>query len=116
MNMDYITCDRTLQVGDLVFSTYHKGDYVFRITSITRRFLDITDLRYSIYKNAKVGEEYNPITTVEAVANFEFKTNKVKKFRKITAQLDASYLIKATPDYFVNQITKLNDVLNTLWP
>lgn len=114
--MDFISSDRSLKVGDLVFSNYHKGDLLFKITKIERRFLVKDDLRYDCYKDGHVGDEYDPIVTIQAVANLGLRVNRTKKFRKITHVLDASYLEKANPDILNAQIRLLQDFLLEFWP
>jgi len=114
--MDFINSDRTLKVGDLVFSNYHKGDLLFKVTKIERRFLVKDDLRYGAYKDGKVGDEYDPLTTIESVANLGFRVDRSKKFRKTTKVLDASYLVKANPDLVNEQIKVLQTILLDFWP
>lgn len=114
--MDFITSDRTLKVGDLVFSRYHKGEFLFKITSIDRRFLTKDDLKYSSYKNGKVGDEYNPTMKIEAVANLSITTPPDKKLRKNVKSLDAAWIIKVDPKNIEAHIKKLNDLLSEMWP
>lgn len=114
--MDFINSDRSLKVGDLVFSNYHKGDLLFKVTKIERRFLTKDDLRYGVYKNGSVGDEYDPLTTIESVANLGFRVDRSKKFRKTTKILDASYLVKAGPDLIDAQIKFLQAALLDFWP
>jgi len=49
---------KDLQVGDLIFA-YHKG--VHQVIKIQRRYLNPNDLRYDVYKNNKIGDEYNAL-------------------------------------------------------
>jgi hypothetical protein len=114
--MDFINSDRTLKVGDLVFSNYHKGDLLFKITKIERRFLNKDDLYYDVYKNGKVGDEYNPAVTIESVANLGLRADRKKKFRKTTMNLDALYVVKADPSLIDEQIKTLQSILLDFWP
>lgn len=108
--MSFINSDTTLKVGDLVFSSYHKGENLFKIVSITRRFLTDYDLRYNVYKNAKVGDEYNPLIKIQAIANLSIVNNE-KKVIKITKELDAVYLHKVTRETILNHINKLGKLI-----
>ena len=114
--MDFINGDRTLKVGDLVFSGYHKGELIFKITHLERRFLDKDDLRYGVYKDGKVGDEYDSLATIESVANLSIFTDTTKKLRKTAKTLDASYLRRVEPEVVKEHIKRLNDLLVELWP
>src|SRR6478609_2717142 len=109
--MSFINSDPTLAVGDLVFNNYSKNEFLWKITNIERRYLDVDDLRYGVYKNGKVGDEYNPLVTIEVVANFSIKADLTKKLRKQEKILDAAYLSKADPNFIQNHINKLNQIL-----
>jgi len=111
---DFITSDRTLQVGDIVLSTYNKSTLLYRITDIERRFLCAYDLKYDVYKNANVGDEFNPIVTIESVASLNV-TPSSKKLRKVKQELDAEYLIKVTPQYIEAYIKRLQTLVGKLW-
>lgn len=113
---DFIDSDRTLKVGDLVLSNYTKNDLLFKITKIERRFLEKDDLSYGVYKNGKVGDEYNPLATIESVANLGFRVDRSKKLRKATKILDAAYLVKVNPDLINEQIQVLQSILLDFWP
>jgi len=113
---DYITSDRTLQVGDIVISTYNKSTLLYRITNIERRFLEAFDMQYSdTYEDATIGDEYNPIVTIESVANLDAKPSN-KKLRKIKQELDADYLVKITPQYMETYIKRMKALVKELWP
>jgi hypothetical protein len=112
---NFITSDRSLQAGDIVLSTYNKSTLIFRITDIERRFLEADDLKYHTYKNANIGDEYNPIVTIESVGSLDAIPSK-KKVRKVTKFLDASYLIKVTPQYIEAYIKRLDALMVELWP
>lgn len=114
--MDFITSDRTLQIGDLVFSTYHKGELLFKISKIERRFLTADLLKYSPYSKGQVGDEYNPLVTIESVANLSVRYDASKKFRKHVKTLDATYLIKVDPEYIKAYIKRLHELLAEFWP
>lgn len=110
----YIDSDQSLQVGDLVFSTYHKGDYIFKIMKITRRFYNAHDIKI-YYPNRQVGDEYNPTMYVESIDNFSLiKSLSKKKARKTAMELDASYLIRVEPKHILEHINKLNILLNDI--
>jgi|SRR6185369_9082412 len=113
---DFINSDRSLKVGDLVFSNYHKGDLLFKVTKIERRFLVKDDLRYGVYKDGKVGDEYSPLATIESVANLGFRVDRTKKFRKTTKTLDASWVVKASPELLDKQIKVLQEAISEFWP
>lgn len=74
----------TFKVGDVV-TTYHKG--YWRITKIERRFLTKDDLRYTCYKNKKVGDEYSSLIHYESICDLEGKRRKKK-----TNSCDALYV------------------------
>lgn len=114
--MDFITSDRTLQVGDLVFSSYHKKDLLFKITKIERRFLTLDLLRYNVYSKGQVGDEYNPIVVIKSIANLSIKYDSKKKFRPTTASIDASYLKIVTPEHIQAYIKRLHEILTEFWP
>src|ERR1700677_3683500 len=112
---DFITHDRSLRVGDIVISTYHKSNVFFRITHIERRFLDASSLRYDTYKEANIGDEYNSAATIESVASYNIIPS-AKKPRKISKYLDASWLIKVSPQDIDAYINRLQYLVNELWP
>lgn len=114
--MSFIKSDPTLAVGDLVLSTYHKGELIFKVTKLTQRFLTSMDVRYTIYKGGNVGDEYTPLATIESVANLSIFTNTEKKFRKTTKNLDASYLIKLSPEKLENHMRRISNIMHDLWP
>lgn len=113
--MDFITCDRSLQVGDYVFNNYSKNTILWKITGITRRFLSQSDLRSHVYSGGQVGDEWNPYVTIEAVADFGIKPPG-KKLRKQVKGLDAAWVSKADPKVFKEHIARLNKIVNDLWP
>lgn len=78
----FIDSDQSLKIGDLVFSSYHKGEYVFRITKIQRRFYKLEDIKY-YHPDRDVGDEYNPLMYIEAIENYSLTKYKEKKFRKL---------------------------------
>ena len=112
---NFITSDRTLQVGDIVLSSYKKSSYLCKIIHIERRFLDAYDLKYDVYKNANVGDEFNPIVTIESVASLDV-TPSSKKLRKVKQELDAEYLINVTPQYIEAYVKRLQALVVELWP
>ena len=112
---DFITSDRTLKVGDLVFSNYHKGQLLFKITEIQRRFIDSSMLQYNCYQGGSVGDEHNPEVTIESVADLGITVPK-KKFRKTVKCLDASWVVKVEPEHISAHIKRLNEILSTHWP
>lgn len=107
--------DPTLAVGDLVFNNYSKNEFLWRITNIERRFLDVNDLKYGVYKNGKVGDEYSPLVTIETVANFSIKADLTKKLRKQEKTLDAAYLSKADLNFIQDHLQKLSKIISDLW-
>jgi hypothetical protein len=112
--MDFIDSDRSLQVGDYVFHNYSKNSFLWKITKITRRFLTQDDLRYGVYKNANIGNEYNPYVEIESIADLGFNLVN-KKYRKQIRYFDAVYLIKVDPKVIQNHINTLNKVLKDFW-
>lgn len=114
--MDFITSDRTLKVGDLVFSRYHSGEFLYKVLSFERRFLTKDDLRYSTYKNGKEGDEYNSLVKIEAVANLSITADPNKKLRKNIKSLDTAWVTKVDPKHIEAHIKKLNDLLSEMWP
>lgn len=114
--MDFISSDRTLKVGDYVFNNYSKNELLWRVTKIERRFLTKDDLRYGVYKNGSVGDEYNPYVEIEAVADFSIKADSKKKMRKQTKGLDAAYLTKVEPQVIQDHLSKLKKMVADLWP
>lgn len=113
---DFITSDRSLKVGDLVFSNYHKGQLLFKITKIEKRFLDASMLHYGCYQGGSVGDEYNPYVTIESVANLGITPDPKKKFRKTVKGLDAAWITRAEPEHISAHIKRLNEILSTHWP
>jgi hypothetical protein len=111
--MDFVKSDRTLKVGDLVFSRYHKGQRVWQVTDIQKRYLDQSMLIYDVYSAGNVGDEYNPLVTICSLVDLNVVPSS-KKHKKITAVLDAAHVVKITPDHLIAQIKKLKDVLNEL--
>jgi hypothetical protein len=109
--MDFIDSDRTLKFGEYVFHNYSKNNFLWKITKITRRFLTKEDLHYGVYKGGNVGDEYNPLVEIEAVADFNMHPIK-KKFRKQTKVLDAAYLIKADAEVLQNHIDEVKKILS----
>lgn len=66
-----------VKVGDLI-TAYHAG--YWKVTSIERRFLTESDIRYKIYENSKVGDEYRSLIHYELEYDSKFKpTGKKKK-------------------------------------
>lgn len=114
--MDFINSDRTLKVGDLVFSNYHKGEILFRIINITRRYLTQYHMLYDVYKDAQIGDEYTPLMTIEVVADLSLFANLNKKLRKNANVLDASYLRRVDPVQIQEHIKRLNQLLDQFWP
>ena len=106
--------DKTLKVGDYVFSTYHKAPLLFQIVSIEKRYLTVDDIRYGGYGNKKVGEEYSPLIKILAIQDLSLNLNSKKKFRKVTAVLDCSYLIRANHNIILEQIDKLQQALKMI--
>lgn len=114
---DFITSDRSLKVGDVVFSIYHKGERLFKITKIERRFLTQDDLRYNVYKDRSVGDEYNPTLDIESIADLSILTDPNKKFRKLVKKrLDAAWVRRADPSMIQDHIYRLTNLLTTIWP
>lgn len=114
--MDFITSDKSLKVGDLVFNGYSKNNFLYKITKIERRFLTQDDLRYNAYKGGQVGDEYNPYVTIEAVADLDLKTKPDTKLRKNVKGLDASYLTKVSPEFLQDYKDRLLKVIDQFWP
>lgn len=113
---DFITSDRSLKEGDLVFSEYHKGQLLFKITKIERRYLTQQDIKHSVYSCGQVGDEYNPYVTIESVADLGVPRNPKKKFRKTVKTLDAAWLKRAEPEHIQAHIKMLYEILSTHWP
>jgi hypothetical protein len=118
---DLLTWDTTLQVGDLVFSTYHKGETLFKIIKIEKRFITQYDMMYATYQSSpyyghSVGDEYNPYVTIEAVASLSIVSNLDKKKRKYVAGLDGFYLKRATPDHIEGHLKRLQKLIDEFWP
>lgn len=103
-------------VGDLVFSTYHKKEYLFKVTKIERRYIDQNDLRYNCYANCQVGDEKSPLVSIIAVSNLSIVADPNKKFRKTGATIDAAYIKKVEPTHIQAHIRKLNDLITEMWP
>jgi hypothetical protein len=113
--MSYIDSDPTLAVGDFVFHTYSKNELLWKITKIERRFLTKDDLKYSVYENGKVGDEYNPYVSIESVADFSIKANVKKKMRKTKKGFDAAYLVKVDPKLIQEHVQRLKQLVVDLW-
>jgi hypothetical protein len=112
---DFITHDRSLRIGDIVLSNYHKSNFLFRITEIERRFLTAFDLRYDTYKDANIGDEYNSLATIESVAAYNIIPS-AKKPRKVSKHLDMSWLVKVSPQDVEAYVKRLNTLITELWP
>lgn len=110
--MPFVYDNPGLTVGDFVFSRYHKGQLLFKITDVERRFLTQDDLFYNIYEGNNVGDEYSSLATVESIADFSI--TKIKKFRKTVQVLDVSYLEKVTPEELKKRIKALNNLVKGL--
>lgn len=76
-----------IKVGDII-TTYHKG--YWRLTKIERRFLVESDLRFGVYKDGKVGDEYSPLYHYELVMDANGKKPKSKRVKSC----DAAYCKK----------------------
>ena len=113
--MSFINSDPTLAVGDFVFHNYSKNELLWKVMKIERRFLKQEDLKYGVYKNGKVGDEYNPYIQIESVTDFSIKVNLTKKMRKIKKGLDAAYLIKVNPKIVQDHIQRLKTIVSELW-
>jgi|WetSurMetagenome_2_1015567.scaffolds.fasta_scaffold293949_2 hypothetical protein len=113
--MSFIDSDPTLVVGDFVFHGYGKNELLWKIIEIERRYLTKDDLKYGVYKDGKVGDEYNPIVTIESVANFSIKMDLKKKSPKLKKELDAGYLKKVDPKLIEEHIQRLNKIISDLW-
>lgn len=113
--MSFIDSDPTLAVGDFVFHNYSKNELLWKVVKIERRFLTKDALRYGIYENGKVGDEYNPYVAIESVADFSIKANVAKKMRKIKKGLDAAYLVKVNPKIVQDHIQRLKTIVSELW-
>lgn len=113
---DFITSDRTLQVGDLVFSTYHKGEYLWKILEVTRRYVDQGDISFYGPKGGQIGDEKNPYMKVQAVASLSITADPSKKLRKMVAGLDAAWIKKVDPAHIMAHIKKLNALITEMWP
>jgi hypothetical protein len=111
--------DPTLKIGDIVWSTYNtKDEFLYRIIEIERRFLDENEVKYhrEVFPGCTVGEEYNPLITIEVIANLSSRVGPNKRLPQTHKMLDASYLVKATPEHIQSHIKRLNDLLTTFFP
>lgn len=113
--MSFINSDPTLAVGDLVFQGYTKNNFLYKITNIERRFLTKDDLRYGVYKDGKVGDEYDPIVTIQVVADLDLKAKAGIKLRKNIKELDAAYLIKVKPSVLEDYKNRLAAIIVEFW-
>lgn len=113
--MDFIHSDRSLKVGDLVFQGYTKNNLLYKIIKIERRFLEEDDLRYGVYANGKVGDEYDPLVTIRVVADLDLKTKSTAKLRKNTKELDAAYLTKVDPKFLEDYKNRLTKIISEFW-
>lgn len=111
---DFIESDKTIAIGDLVLSNYHKGELIFKVTKIERRFLTKDDLRFDCYKGGQVGDEYNPYVTIESVANLSINVDPNKKFRKTVKGLDAAHLKKIDHKHIEAHIERIKNILADL--
>jgi len=113
--MSFIDSDPSLKVGDLVFQGYTKNNFLYKIVNIERRFLTKEDLRYGVYKDGKVGDEYDPIATIQVVADLDLKVKPGTKLRKITKELDATYLTKVNPSVLEDYKNRLTAIIVEFW-
>lgn len=112
----FVTSDQTLQVGDYVLSSFNKGNKIWKIIAIKRRFFDaFSTLSYSnVHPGANVGDEYNPQVDIQVVDDFSF--GEKPKLNKKTYTLDASWVKKCTKETLQNYMIEINQIANKLWP
>lgn len=113
--MKLINSDPTLAVGDFVFHNYSKNEFLWKIVHIERRYITKEDLRYSTLEDGKLGDEYDPLITIESVANFSITADVSNKIRKQKKILDASYLTKADPKLIEKHAHRLQKIISDLW-
>jgi hypothetical protein len=113
--MSLINSDKSLKVGDLVFQSYTKNNFLYKITNIEQRFLTKEDLRYGVYKDRKIGDEFNPIITIQVVADLDLKVKPGTKLRKNTKELDAAYLTKVDLNILQTYINRLTAIIGEFW-
>lgn len=116
-----ITWNTSLKVGDIVFSGYTKNELLFQIVAIERRFLQSHDFFTNMqpthpYYGRQVGNEYNPLVTIKAVANLSINFDASKKLRQMVKVLDGAYLRRADPTYLQAYMKRLQQVMDELWP
>lgn len=106
--------DSSINIGDYVISTYGKSTFLYQVVKITKRFITKNDVNlYSnVDKNAKIGDEYNPIVTNKPVGNLNIISN--SKFKKQESSLDGSYLIKVNKSNVQEWIDKLTQTLSVV--
>lgn len=59
--------NKKIKVGSIVFNTYNDSYCI--VTEINRRFLTEEESKYPVYKGMSVGEEYNPLITVNCISS-----------------------------------------------
>lgn len=106
----HFTFDTFIQVGDFVLSGYHEKDIIFRVTKIERRFYSQDDIdRY--YKNGPivVGDEFNPLVSIEPIVNLSIRASSKKPKASIKA-LDGAYLKKVDKQLIMEYIERLKQI------
>jgi len=103
-----LTWDTSISIGDYVYSTYSKSQsYSFyKVMKIQRRFLTKEDMMYEVYRNDSVGDEYNPLITIERAISLDFSFKEIKATKLV---LDGDYLIKVSKsdvDSYIKRLTK----------
>lgn len=114
--MDFVSSDKTLKIGDLVFSTFAKGEFLYKIVDIERRFIDKDLLKYSNYSGGCIGDEYNPLVEIQAVANLSITADVNKKLQKKLKKLDAAWVKRVDKQHLLAHIQKLNNLISNMWP
>jgi len=106
--------DSSINIGDYVISKYGKSTFLYQVIKISKRFITKNDVNlYSnVDKNAKIGDEYNPIVTIKPVANLNIMSN--NKFKKQESSLDGAYLIKVSKSKAQEWIDKLTQTLSVV--
>jgi len=104
--------NRSLKVGDYVFSKYRKDNFLYRVIEIHKQYIDANDIKYypGIYGAHNIGDEKPPIVTIQRAFDLsvDYNSNK-KKFKKST--LNIFYIMPFEEKMLIDHIKRLSDAL-----
>ena len=107
--------NRSLKIGDYVFSKYRKDNFLYRVIDIHRRYVDVNDLKWysDVYAGCYVGEEKSPMVTIQRAYDFSVDYHLNKRMSK-KRMLDISYLMPFEEKMLIEHIKRLSDALEEI--